>query len=165
MALMLGAMMIHGIQPGPQMVAERPDIFWSLIASFWVGNLLLLVLNIPLIGIWVRLLTIPYRIIFPAVLFFICIGAYSVNNNMFDVGSALVFGVCGFMLVRLGFEPAPLLLGFVLGPLLEENFRRALLLSRGDLMVFLQRPISAALITISVLLIAGVIVSRLRGSR
>jgi TctA family transporter len=162
MALMLGAMMIHGIQPGPLMITERPDIFWGLVASFWVGNLLLLALNIPLIGIWVRLLTIPYRIVFPAVLLFICIGVYSVNNNLFDVGVVLAFGICGLVFGRLGFEPAPLLLGFVLGPLLEENFRRALLLSRGDLTIFLQRPISAALVVTSMLLIAGVVASRWR---
>ncbi len=162
MALMLGAMIIHGIQPGPQLITERPDIFWGLIASFWVGNLLLLILNVPLIGMWVRLLTIPYRIIFPSVLFFIAIGVYSVNNNLFDVGTVLFFGICGFMLLRLGFEPAPLLLGFVLGPLMEENFRRAVLLSRGDLMVFLERPISATMVAASALLIAGVVVSRFR---
>jgi TctA family transporter len=162
MALLLGAMIIHGIQPGPQMMTERPDIFWSLIASFWVGNLMLLILNIPLIGIWVRLLSIPYRFVFPAVLLFICIGVYSINNNLFDVASVLLFGLCGFVFVRLGFEPAPLLLGFVLGPLMEENFRRALLLSRGDMTIFLQRPISAVLVVASALLVAGVVISHVR---
>lgn len=165
MALMLGAMIIHGIQPGPQMLSEHPDIFWGLIASFWVGNLMLLVLNVPLIGMWVRMLTIPYRIIFPSVLFFICVGVYSGNNNLFDVGTVLVFGLVGFALLRMGFEAAPLLLGFVLGPLMEENFRRTLLLSRGDLMVFLQRPISGTITALCVALVLWVIYSRLRDQR
>lgn len=165
MALMLGALMIHGIQPGPLLVAEHPDIFWSLVASFWIGNVMLLVLNIPLIGIWVRLLRVPYRMIYPAVLFFICIGVYSVNNNLFDVGSVLAFGIGGMVLVRLGFEPVPILLGFVLGPLLEEHFRRALLLSRGDLAVFVERPVSAALLAASAALVAGTLAARLRDRR
>ncbi len=162
MALMLGALMIHNIQPGPQIISEHPTIFWGLIASFWIGNLLLLVLNIPLIGMWVKLLSVPYRLIYPAVLFFICIGVYSTNNNFFDVGSVLAIGIFGFLLVRLGFEPAPLLLGFVLGPLVEENFRRALLLSRGDMSVFVSRPISGAFMAMCALLIIGVAYSRLR---
>lgn len=158
MALMLGAMMIHEIQPGPQMMVEHPTVFWGLIASFWVGNLLLLILNIPLIGMWVRLLSIPYRLIYPAVLFFICIGVYSGNNNLFDVGVVLSVGIFAYVAKYLGFEAAPLLLGVVLGPMMEEHFRRALLLSRGDMMVFVSpdRPISLACIALAVLMIAGV---------
>ncbi len=162
MALMLGALMIHNIQPDPQMITEHPTIFWGLIASFWIGNLLLLVLNIPLIGMWVKLLTVPYRLIYPAVLFFICVGVYSTNNNMFDVGSVLVIGIFGYVTMRLGFEPAPLLLGFVLGPMVEENFRRALLLSRGDMSVFVSRPISGTFIALCVALLLAVAYSRLR---
>ena len=165
MALMLGAMIIHGIQPGPQMITEHADIFWGLVASFWVGNLLLLVLNVPLIGMWVRMLTIPYRIIFPSVLFFVCIGVYSGNNNLFDVAIVLIAGLAGFGLLRLGFEPAPLLLGFVLGPLMEENFRRTLLLSRGDMAVFVQRPISGTITALCAALLLWVFVSRLRQGR
>ena len=162
MALMLGALMIHNIQPGPQIISEHPTIFWGLIASFWIGNLLLLVLNIPLIGMWVKLLSVPYRIIYPAVLFFICIGVYSTNNNFFDVGAVLAIGIAGFIFARLGFEPAPLLLGFVLGPMVEENFRRALLLSRGDMSVFVTRPISGTFMALCMLLLVGVAYSRLR---
>ncbi len=162
MALMLGALMIHNIQPGPQLITEHADIFWGLIASFWIGNLLLLVLNIPLIGMWVKLLTVPYRLIYPAVLFFICVGVYSTNNNMFDVGTVLVIGLFGYLLMRLSFEPAPLLLGFVLGPMMEENFRRTLLLSRGDMSVFISRPISGAFMALCVLLVAAVAYGRLR---
>ncbi|SCK41181.1 TctA family transporter [Variovorax sp. HW608] len=165
MALMLGALMIHNIQPGPQLISEHPLIFWGLIASFWVGNLLLLVLNIPLIGMWVRLLTVPYRIIYPCVLFFICIGVYSGNNNLFDVGVVLAIGVGGYFTTRLGFEPAPVLLGFVLGPMVEENFRRALLLSRGDPGIFVTRPISAAFVLACCLMLAGVAYTRLRKGR
>ena len=162
MALMLGALMIHNIQPGPQMITEHPTIFWGLIASFWIGNLLLLVLNIPLIGMWVKLLTVPYRLIYPAVLFFICVGVYSTNNNMFDVGSVLVIGIFGYITMRLGFEPAPLLLGFVLGPMVEENFRRALLLSRGDMSVFVSRPISGTFMALCAAQLLAGAYSRLR---
>ena len=165
MALMLGALIIHGIQPGPQMITEHADIFWGLIASFWVGNLILVVLNVPLIGLWVRMLTIPYRIIFPSVLFFVCVGVYSGNNNLFDVGVVLAAGLAGFGLMKLGFEAAPLLLGFVLGPLMEENFRRTLLLSRGDMAVFVQRPISAGITAVAVALLLWVFVSRIRHVR
>ncbi|NYT63796.1 tripartite tricarboxylate transporter permease [Alcaligenaceae bacterium] len=165
MALMLGAMMIHNIQPGPQLMVEHPTLFWGLIASFWLGNLLLLVLNIPLIGMWVKLLSVPYRLIYPAVLFFICIGVYSANNNLFDVGVVLAVGGFGYVVSRLGFEPAPLLLGFVLGPMMEENFRRALLLSRGDMMVFMTRPISGVCMGIAFLMIAMVAYRRLRPKR
>ena len=164
MALMLGALIIHGIQPGPQMVVEHADMFWGLIASFWVGNIVLLVLNLPLIGMWIRLLSVPFKHLYPAALFFVCVGVYSTNNNLFDVGMVLLFGVIGYLFMRLRFEAAPLLLGFVLGPMVEENFRRALLLSRGDPMVFVERPISLAFITAAILLIAGLVYSTWRAS-
>lgn len=164
MALMLGALMIHNIQPGPQLMTEHPTVFWGLIASFWMGNALLLILNIPLIGVWVRLLSVPYRLIYPAVLFFICIGVYSANNNLFDVWIVLLVGIFGYMVSRLDFEAAPLLLGFVLGPMVEENFRRALLLSRGDMMVFFNRPISGTCMVIAILMLAVVAYKRVRGT-
>jgi TctA family transporter len=165
MALMLGALIIFGIQPGPRFPAEHPEIFWSLIASFWIGNLLLVVLNIPLIGLWVRMLLIPYRIMYPAILFFICVGVYSINNSLFDVGLSLGFGVVGYLMMLTGFEPAPLLLGYVLGPLMEEHLRRAMLLSRGDPMVLLRRPISAVFILCCVALLLWVAVSAVRARR
>lgn len=146
MALMLGALIIHGIQPGPQMVTEHADIFWGLIASFWIGNALLVVLNLPLIGMWAKLLRVPYKYLFPSALFFVCVGVYSTNNSLFDVVLVLILGMVGYLFLKLRFSPAPLLLGFVLGPMVEENFRRALLLSRGDMGIFVSRPISAAFI-------------------
>jgi putative tricarboxylic transport membrane protein len=162
MALLLGALMIQGIVPGPQLITQHPDIFWGLIASFWIGNILLVLLNVPLIGIWVKLLTIPYRYLYPSALFFVCIGVYAANNDMFQVGETLVIGILGYVLLRLGFHPAPILLGFVLGPRFEENFRRAMLISRGDLMTFINRPISAVFIAMCVILIVGQIYFRLR---
>ncbi|PJX22239.1 hypothetical protein CAP48_15005 [Advenella sp. S44] len=142
MALIIGALMIHGIQPGPQMLTEQPDMFWGLVMSFWIGNIVLVILNVPMIGLWIRVLTIPYHILYPAIVMFICIGTYSVNNNVFDVYAVLVFGIGGYVLRVLDFQPAPLLLGYVLGPMLEENFRRAMLLSRGSMQTFIERPIS-----------------------
>ncbi|CAM5189086.1 TctA family transporter OS=Castellaniella defragrans OX=75697 GN=HNR28_001852 PE=4 SV=1 [Castellaniella defragrans] len=153
MALILGALLIQGIQPGPQLVTEHPDIFWGLVASFWVGNLLLIVLNIPFIGLWVKLLQVPYKYLYPAALFFIAIGCFSTQNSLFEVGEVLLFGILGAVLRYLDFSVATILLGYVLGPLVEENFRRALLLSRGDMTIFLQRPISAGFIAASALLI------------
>jgi TctA family transporter len=153
MAMMVGAMTIHSIQPGPQVMTAKPELFWGLIASMWVGNLMLVVLNLPLIGIWIRLLTVPYRLLYPAILLFCAIGVYTVNNTSFDVMQTAVFGLLGVVFYKLACEPAPLLLGFVLGPMMEENLRRALLLSRGDPWVFLERPISAGLLIAAVLLI------------
>ena len=153
MALMLGAMMIHNIQPGPQLMIEHPTIFWGLISSFWIGNLLLLFLNIPLISVWVRLLSVPYKIIYPSVLLFICIGAYSANNNIYDVLVVLAVGIFGYLAVYLKFDLAPMLLGLVLGPMLEENFRRAMLLSKGDITVFVTRPISGLCILVAFTLV------------
>ncbi|TWH64821.1 TctA family transporter [Azomonas agilis] len=165
MALMIGAMMIHGIVPGPQVMTERPDLFWGVIVSMWIGNILLLLLNLPLVGIWVRLLSIPYRILYPAILLFCCIGVFSVNNSLFDVLLAVGFGLLGYLFIKLRCEPAPLLLGFVLGPLMEENLRRAMLLSRGDPTVFFTRPISASLLIFAVLLLALLALPHFRSTR
>ncbi|MBO0755340.1 MAG: tripartite tricarboxylate transporter permease, partial [Bradyrhizobiaceae bacterium] len=162
MALLLGALIIQGIVPGPQLISEHPDIFWGLIASFWIGNILLVILNVPMIGLWVKLLMIPYKYLYPSAMFFVCIGVYSTNNDMFQVGEVLLIGIAGYILNMLGFHPAPILLGFVLGPRFEENFRRALLISRGDLLVFLERPISAVFVALCVLLIVGQIYVRMR---
>jgi putative tricarboxylic transport membrane protein len=153
MALMIGAMIIHGIQPGPQIMTAKPDLFWGMIASMWVGNFLLVVLNLPLIGMWVKLLTLEYRYLYPAILLFCCIGVYSISNASMDVLLAALFGFIGYSFIKLDMEPAPLLLGFVLGPMMEENLRRALLLSRGEPAVFFTRPISLTLLVISVLLV------------
>ncbi|MEU4695081.1 tripartite tricarboxylate transporter permease [Actinoplanes sp. NPDC023714] len=146
MALMVGAFIVHGITPGPNVIDDEPALFWGLIASMWIGNLMLVLLNLPLIGIWVRLLRVPYQVLFPMIVLFAVIGTYSLAFNAFDVYAIAVFGVLGYVLITCGCEPAPLLLGFVLGPLLEENLRRALIISRGDPMVFLTRPISATLL-------------------
>src|SRR5690242_2405527 len=157
MALLLGALMIQGIVPGPQLISQHPDIFWGLIASFWIGNIMLVVLNVPMIGLWVKLLAVPYKYLYPSALFFICIGVYGVNNDLFQVGLTLVIGVFGYILLLLGFHPAPILLGFVLGPRFEENFRRAMLISRGDLKVFIDaynHPIATVFVGLSVLLVA-----------
>jgi putative tricarboxylic transport membrane protein len=162
MALLLGALIIQGIVPGPQLISQHPDIFWGLVASFWIGNILLVLLNVPLIGVWVKLLTIPYRYLYPSALFFVCIGVYAANNDMFQVGETLAIGIFGYVLLRLGFHPAPILLGFVLGPRFEENFRRAMLIARGDLGVFVERPISAVFVTLCVLLIGAQIYFRVR---
>ncbi|CCN21164.1 tripartite tricarboxylate transporter permease [Bordetella bronchiseptica] len=162
MALIIGALMIHGIQPGPQMLTEQPEMFWGLVMSFWIGNIVLVILNVPMIGLWVRVLTIPYHVLYPAIVMFICIGTYAVNNNVFDVYAVLVFGIAGYVLRVLGFEPAPLLLGYVLGPMLEENFRRAMLLSRGSLQTFIERPISMWVLLLTVFLLAWGMWSSLR---
>src|SRR6202795_5047905 len=165
MALILGALMIQGIVPGPQLISEHPDIFWGLVASFWIGNIMLVLLNVPLIGIWVKMLAIPYKFLYPSAMFFVCIGVYAANNDFFQVGEVVVIGLFGYTLLRLGFHPAPVLLGFVLGPRFEENFRRALLISRGDITVFVERPISAVFIFLCVLLIGLQIYVRLRGPK
>ncbi len=155
MALMIGALMMHGIQPGPQIMREQPELVWGVIASMWVGNLMLLVINLPLIGIWVSMLKIPYRLMYPAIVLFCCIGTYGIANSMFNVWMMLGFAAVGYFFIKVGVEAAPLLLGLVLGPQLEENFRRAMLLSDGDLTVFMRSPISATiLIVVAVLLVA-----------
>jgi len=153
MALMLGALIIHGIQPGPMLMTAQPELFWGLIVSFAIGNIMLVILNLPLVGIWVSILRIPYHVLYPAILVFICLGVYSVNNNVFDVYMTAVLGVLGYVLLKLRFEPAPLLLGFVLGPMMEENLRRAMLLSRGDPSTFIERPISAVVLGLCALLL------------
>jgi TctA family transporter len=165
MAVLIGALMIHGITPGPLFIVEQPALFWGLIVSFWIGNVLLLVLNIPLIGFWVRILTIPYRILFPTVLFFICIGVYSINNNVFFVYIALICGVLGYMMNAYRFPAAPLLLGFILGPMIEEHLRRTLLISRGDFLLFFQRPVSGVFLTLAVILILFVVFTSFRDWR
>ncbi len=165
MALILGALMIQGIQPGPMLITQHPDLFWGLVASFWIGNVLLVVLNVPLIGLWVRLLRVPYRLLFPSALFFIAVGVYSTQNNLFLIWEVLAFGIIGAIFSALDFPVAPIMLGFVLGPMVEDNFRRSLLLSHGHLGVFLQRPISAVFIVATALLVLAQIVLRLRTPR
>jgi len=150
MAMMIGAMMIQGIAPGPQIMTERPQLFWGMIASMWVGNLMLVILNLPLIGMWIKLLEVPYRMLYPAILLFCAIGVFSLQNSPFDVMQTTLFGVFGYVCLKLEAEPAPLMLGFILGPLMEENLRRAMLLSRGDALVFFQRPISAGFLIVAI---------------
>lgn len=165
MALMVGAMTIKGIQPGPQVMSSNPELFWGLIASMWIGNLMLIVLNLPLIGIWIKLLTVPYRFLFPAIVVFCCVGTYSLNNNNFDVFLTAGFAVVGYVFYKLGCEPAPLLLGFILGPMMEENLRRALLLARGDWSTFLTRPLSAGLLVAAALMIVVVMLPSIKSKR
>ena len=165
MALMVGAMTIHNIQPGPQVMANNPELFWGLIASMWIGNLMLVILNLPLIGIWIKLLSVPYRWLFPSIVLFCAIGVYSTNNNTFDIWMVALFGVMGYLFVKLGAEPAPLLLGFILGPLMEEHLRRALLFSRGDWSVFVTRPLSASLLAAAALLLVIVLLPSIKSTR
>jgi len=155
MALMIGAMMMHNIQPGPQVMTKNPELFWGLIASMWLGNLMLVVLNLPLVGIWARLLSIPYRFLYPAIILFSCIGVYTLSNSIFDARLIVLFGALGYLLAKIGCEPAPMLLGFILGPMMEEFFRRALLISRGDFIVFVESPISAGLLATAMALLVS----------
>ena len=165
MALMIGAMTLMGIQPGPQVMTNNPSLFWGLITSMWVGNLMLVILNLPLIGIWVKLLSVPYRFLFPAIMAFCAIGVYTLSNNTFDVYCAAAFAVIGFLFHKLGFEPAPLILGFILGPMMEENLRRALLMARGDWSIFVTRPIAAVMIGISVILMIAIMLPAISRKR
>ena len=165
MALMVGAMTIHNIQPGPQVMSSNPALFWGLIASMWIGNLMLIVLNLPMIGVWVKLLTIPYKHLYPAILVFCCIGVYTVNNTTFDIYLTAGFGVIGYLFTKLGCEGAPLLLGFVLGPMMEENFRRAMLLARGDFSVFFTRPLSLGLLIAAAVLVVIVTLPAVKKTR
>src|SRR6202163_4218532 len=165
MALMVGAMTIHGIVPGPQVMQKQPELVWGMIASMWIGNLMLIVINLPLVGIWVRLLRVPYRLMFPSIVIFCAIGIYSINNAPVDVILAGVFGLLGYWLIKHDFEPAPLLLGMVLGPLMEENLRRALLISRGDASVFFTRPLSAVLMATAAFLLVLALLPSLRKKR
>ena len=165
MALMVGAMTIHNIQPGPQVMTSNPALFWGLIASMWIGNFMLIILNLPMIGVWVKLLTIPYRHLYPAILVFCCIGVYSVNNTVFDIYLTAGFGILGYLFMKFKCEAPPLLLGFVLGPMMEENFRRALLLSRGDYTVFVTRPLSASLLAAAAFLVVIVLLPAFKKTR
>jgi TctA family transporter len=165
MALVIGALMMYGIVPGPRLLVDHSDLFWGLVASFLIGNVLLLILNIPMIGLWVRLLKIPYKYMYPTIIVLICMGVYSLNNNVFDIWLTLAFGWAGYLMKLFRFEPAPFLIGFVLGPMMEEQLRRAMLLSRGDPTTFLTRPISGTLIILTVLLLAWSIYAALRARR
>jgi TctA family transporter len=165
MALMVGAMTIHNIQPGPQVMTSNPALFWGLIASMWIGNFMLIILNLPMIGVWVKLLTIPYRHMYPAILVFCCIGVYSVNNTVFDIYLTAIYGIIGYVFMKFKCEAPPLLLGFVLGPMMEENFRRALLLSRGDFTVFVTRPLSGCLLAAALFLIFIVMIPAFKKTR
>ncbi|QJE71912.1 tripartite tricarboxylate transporter permease [Aerophototrophica crusticola] len=165
MAMMVGAMTIQGIVPGPTVMTENPTLFWGMIASMWIGNAMLVIINLPLVGIWVRLLKVPYRLLYPAILLFCCIGVYSINSSYFDVVLVAIFGVVGYFLMKHHFEPAPLLLAFVLGPLLEENLRRAMLIARGDPTIFVTRPISLVLLLVAAGLLALVLLPSIRKRR
>src|SRR5262245_58795420 len=165
MALMIGAMTIQGIAPGPQVMTERPQLFWGLVASMWIGNLMLLVLNLPMVGLWIRLLAVPYRLLFPAIFVFCCIGAYTVDGKIFDVYAVAVLSALAYLLLKLDCEPAPLILGFILGPLMEENLRRTLMIAFGDVTVFVTRPISAAFLIASVALLVVIALPTLRAKR
>ncbi len=165
MALMVGAMTIHNVQPGPQVMTSNPQLFWGLIASMWLGNLMLIILNLPLIGMWIKLLTVPYRFLFPAIILFCAVGVYSTNNNSFDIWMVAVFGFIGYVFVKIGCEPQPLLLGFILGPMMEENLRRALLLSRGDWSVFVTRPLSGSLLFVALILLVIVLLPSVKSKR
>lgn len=165
MALILGAFIIQGITPGPNVINDEPALFWGIIASMWIGNLMLVALNLPLIGLWVKLLTVPYNWLFPAIIAFATFGTYSINQNVFDVYAIVFFGILGYVLIKLGCEPAPLLLGFVLGPLLEEHFRRAMIIARGDPMVFIERPISAGLLALAVAAVVIAVLPSIRKRR
>lgn len=165
MALMMAAFIIKGIQPGPNMIAGHPDLFWGLVASMWIGNVFLVVLNVPMVRYWLSVFRIPYGVLFPSILFFCCIGTFSVNNNLDDIFVTAAFGLLGYLLMRLDLDPSPLMLGFILGPLLEENFRRAMLISRGKFSVFVTRPISGTLIALSALFIAWNVAMFVAGAR
>jgi TctA family transporter len=165
MALMIGAMIIQGIQPGPAVMTEQPALFWGLIVSMWIGNLFLVVLNLPMIGLWVRMITVPYHLLYPAILMFCSIGVFSLNNSDFDVWLMALFGLFGYICAKVGAEPAPMLLGFIIGPMMEEYLRRALLLSRSDALVFVERPISAVMLVTALLAITVVLLPSLRKKR
>jgi len=165
MALMIGALTIQGIAPGPQVMTERPELFWGLIASMWVGNLMLLILNLPMVGLWIKLLAVPYRLLFPAIFVFCCIGAYTVDGKIFDVYAIAVLSALAYLLLKLDCEPAPLILGFILGPLMEENLRRSLMIAFGDVTVFVTRPLSAAFLIASVALLVAIALPTLRAKR
>ncbi len=155
MALLLGAFVMHGLQPGPLMMAQRPDVFWGIVASMYIGNAMLLVLNMPLIGMWVQVLKLPYRVMFPLILMFCIVGVFASGSAVFDVFVMVLFGVLGYLMRKFGYEPAPLVLAFVLGPMLENNLRKALMLSQGDFTIFVERPISAVCLALAVAVLAA----------
>lgn len=165
MALIAGALILQGIQPGPGVIEAEPELVWGLIVSMWIGNLLLVALNLPLIGIWVKMLSVPYWVLFPAIVAFACIGTYTVRGNVYEVLAIVFFGALGYVLIRAGCEPVPLLLGFVLGPFLEENLRRALIISRGDPTTFLTRPISATLLALALVALVAAVLPQIRRKR
>ncbi len=165
MALMVGAMTIHGIIPGPQVMTKNPELFWGMVASMWIGNAMLIIINLPLVGLWVRLLKVPYRMMFPAIMIFCCIGIYTINNSTSDVMFTAFFGLVGYSLLKLGFEPAPMLLGFVLGKLMEEKLRQSLIISRGSFMTFVERPLSAALLAVAIIMLVLALLPSVRKSR
>jgi len=165
MAIMVGAMTIHGIIPGPQVISSNPDLFWGLIASMWIGNLMLLVINLPLIGIWVRLLKVPYRLLFPAIIMFCCIGVFSINGSTTDIVIMAAFGMLGYAMSKFGFEPAPLVLGMILGRMMEESLRQSMIISGGSFTIFATRPISAALLLFAAILLVIVLLPTIRRRR
>jgi len=165
MALMMGAMIILGIEPGAAVMTKRPDLFWGMVASMWIGNAMLVIINLPLIGVWVRVLSVPYRLLYPAILLFCVVGVYATNTNVAQLVLTAVFAVAGYLLMRFGCEPAPLVLGFILGPLMEENLRRALVMSRGDAMIFVNRPISAVLLSLTIVVVALMVLPKFRRTR
>jgi putative tricarboxylic transport membrane protein len=165
MAMLMGAFIIHGVQPGPLMMTQKPELFWGIIVSMYIGNIMLLILNLPLIGMWVQVLRVPYRILFPLILLFCLIGVYAVSNTVFDVYIMVLFGVLGYLMKKFGYEPAPLVLAFVLGPMLENNLRKALILSQGDFSTFVTRPLSAIALLLALALVLSPLIPRLRGKR
>jgi TctA family transporter len=165
MAMMVAAMTIQNIQPGPHVMTNNPKLFWGLIASMWIGNLMLVILNLPLVGIWIQFLKVPYRLLFPAIVLFAAIGGFSTTNSTFDIWMVGIFGFIGYVFIKLGCEPAPFLLGFILGPLMEENLRRALLVSRGNWSTFVTRPLSAGLLAVAVLLLLIVLLPAVKKKR
>jgi putative tricarboxylic transport membrane protein len=165
MALMIGALMIQGIQPGPTIITEQASLFWGVVVSMWVGNVFLLVLNLPLIGLWVRMISVPYHLLYPAIMVFCAIGVFSISNTTFDVYLMALFGLLGYIFRKLGCEPTPLLLGFILGPPMEEHLRRAMVLSEGRIDVLLREPISALLLATAVVLLASVLLPAVRKKR
>jgi putative tricarboxylic transport membrane protein len=165
MALILGALMIHGLQPGPMLLGKHPEVFWGTVVSMYIGNVMLLILNIPLIGLWVRVLRIPYRILFPFILFFCVIGSYSMSNSVFDVFVMLIFGIIGYLFRKFAYEAAPLVLAFILGPMLENALRQSLLMSEGSFLIFFSRPIAAVIVVIALLILASSLLPTLRKGR
>ena len=165
MAIMMGAMIIQGIQPGAAVMTARPELFWGMVASMWIGNLMLVIINLPLLGIWVRLLTVPYRFLYPAILLFCAVGVYSTSTEPFMMVVMIVFTVFGYVLLKLGCEPAPLILGFILGPLMETNLRRSLQIAKGDPMIFIERPIALGLLIASLLVVALIVFPQFRKTR